>query len=63
MLYLMSKEDYEAKFDYLVFLTMIQLTMKIVLKSLGGTNILSFNEVFNSLLLCFVYLVLFYKPF
>ena len=32
-------------------------------KSLGGTKILSFNEVFNSLPLCFVYLVLFYKPF
>jgi len=29
----------------------------------GGTKILSFNEVFNSLSLCFVYLVLFYKPF
>ena len=31
----------------------------ILIKSLGGTNILSFNEVFNSLSLCFVYLVLF----
>ena len=26
-------------------------------------KILSFNKVFNSLSLCFVYLVLFYKPF
>ena len=34
-----------------------------LIKSLGGTKILSFNEVFNSLSLCFVYLVLFYKPF
>jgi len=30
-------------------------------KSLGETNILSFNTVFNSLSHCFVYLVLFYK--
>ena len=30
-----------------------------LIKSLGGTKILSFNEVFNSLSLCFVYLVLF----
>jgi hypothetical protein len=35
---------------------------KTLIKFLGGTNILSFNEVFNSLSLCFVYLVLFYKP-
>ena len=34
-----------------------------LIKSLGGTKILSFYEVFNSLSLCFVYLVLFYKPF
>ena len=34
-----------------------------LIKSLGGTKILSSNEVFNSLSLCFVYLVLFYKPF
>ena len=34
-----------------------------LIKSLGGTKIFSFNEVFNSLSLCFVYLVLFYKPF
>ena len=34
-----------------------------MIKSLGGTNILSFNKVFNSLSLCFVYLLLFYKPF
>ena len=33
-----------------------------LIKSLGGTKILSFYEVFNSLSLCFVYLVLFYKP-
>jgi len=35
----------------------------IYIKSLGETKILSFNKVFNSLSLCFVYLVLFYKPF
>ena len=34
-----------------------------LIKSLSGTKILSFYEVFNSLSLCFVYLVLFYKPF
>jgi hypothetical protein len=35
----------------------------ILYKSLGGTNIMSFNEVFNYLSLRFVWLVLFYKPF
>ena len=34
-----------------------------LIKSLGGTTILSFKEVFNSFSICFVYLVLFYKPF
>ena len=34
-----------------------------LIKSLGGATILSFYEEFNSLSLCFVYLVLFYKPF
>ena len=34
-----------------------------LIKSLGETKILSFNEVFNSLSLCFVYLVLFYISF
>ena len=32
-------------------------------KSLGQTKIVSFSKVFNSLSFCFVYLVLFYKPF
>jgi hypothetical protein len=32
-------------------------------KLIGGTKILSFIKVFNSLSLCFVCLVLFYKPF
>ena len=34
-----------------------------LIKSLGETKMLSFNKVFNSLSLCFVYLVLFCKPF
>ena len=34
-----------------------------LIKSLGGTNNLSFNKVFNSLSLCFVFFVMFYKPF
>ena len=34
-----------------------------LIKSLGGTNIVSFSKEFNSLSLCLVYLVLFYKPF
>ena len=32
-------------------------------KIIGGTKMLSFNKVFNSLSLCFVYMVLFCKPF
>ena len=39
------------------------LSNQTLIKSLGGTKNLSFNEVFNSLSLCFVYLVLFYKLF
>jgi len=35
----------------------------ITLKKSGETKMLSFNKVFISLSLCFVYLMLFYKPF
>ena len=41
----------------------IGLTLDIEKLSLNEIKSLSFNHVSNSLLLCFVYLVLFYKPF
>ena len=46
----------------LIYSIHIDLTLDIE-KSLGETNILSFNKVFNSLSRCFVYLIMFYKPF